>query len=332
MSIFRKIESLGDCYLTFDVAEIFYLTGFRPSFGVCVADKFGNVELYVDSRYILSAKKKAKAACKPFKSLKDIKAALKERRVIVDPTKLKASTLKEISELTLILKEHFLDEFRAVKRQDEIALIAKAVSVAEMSFKLVRHKLKEGITEKEFRGILLKQMFELGADGEAFPTIVASGWASAVPHWQPSDKEIKSGESVVVDFGVVYRGYVSDLTRTVLINADSELKNIYDIVYKAQKKAIAKVAPGVAARSVDEAARKYIESAGYGEFFVHSTGHGLGIDVHEPPTLSPKSDEVLRSGNVITVEPGIYLPQKGGVRIEDDVLVSSDGAFVISDL
>ena len=174
-------------------------------------------------------------------------------------------------------------------------------------------------------------MLSNGADGEAFPTIVASGKKSAIPHWQTSDKEIADGECVIVDFGVSYRGYVSDITRTFFIGKPSkELINIYDMVLEAQRIGISSLSSGKAAFEVDLSVRNYLKSKGYGDYFLHSTGHGIGIEVHEKPTISAKSKEILKNRSVVTVEPGIYIPELGGVRIEDDCLVVEDGSFTIS--
>ncbi|MEO2066394.1 MAG: M24 family metallopeptidase, partial [Desulfurobacteriaceae bacterium] len=195
------------------------------------------------------------------------------------------------------------------------------------------HLLKPGTTEMEFRRALIDAFFKFGGGGEAFPTIVASGRNSAVPHWETGNREIKDGDIVIVDFGTVYSGYVSDITRTFLIgNVSSEARKIYDAVLEAQKLGIEELRAGKSCAEVDLKVRKFLEKKGYGEFFTHSLGHGIGVEVHEAPTLSKRSTEILKEGNVVTVEPGVYIPEIGGVRIEDDCLITENGTFVISNL
>jgi len=328
----------GDCYVTFDSAENFYLTGFRSSFGISVVSVKGDAFFITDGRYLERAKKEIKG----FKLIKweswdGFRNFLKGeglRKLIVDPLRLKLSVYGELSsDFEVILEKGFLSEFRAVKTEREISLITRAIQIAELSLRSVLHLLKPGITEIEFRKELITAFFRFGGEGEAFTTIVASGEGSAIPHWETSRREIKDGDVVVVDFGTVYGGYVSDITRTFLVgNVPSEMKRIYEVVREAQSIGIKTLKAGKSCREVEEAVRRYIESKGYGEFFVHSTGHGIGIEVHEAPTLSLKSNEILKKNMVVTVEPGIYIPELGGVRIEDDCLVLEEGAFVISQL
>jgi Xaa-Pro aminopeptidase len=184
-----------------------------------------------------------------------------------------------------------------------------------------------GIREYEVAAEIEYAMRKQGSSGTAFETIVASGVYSAFPHGCCSDRKIREGDLVVVDVGATYKSYRSDMTRTFVAGNPSEKqKKLYQIVKKAQEKAFEAVKPNVKAADVDAAARKIIADAGYGDCFVHNLGHGVGLEVHEPPTLSPDSKDVLAAGNVVTVEPGIYLVGYGGVRIEDAVLVQRNGA------
>ena len=334
-----KVASLGgDCYVTFNSAENFYLTGFRSSFGISVVSEKGDSFFITDGRYLERAEKEVRGfKVVKWESWDKLREFLKEngfKRLVVDPDRLKLSTYKELSSVFEIVEEKgFLNEFRAVKTEREISLLTRAVQIAELSLKSVLHLLKPGITEAEFRKELITAFFKFGGEGEAFATIVASGEGSSIPHWETSGREIEDGDVVVVDFGTVYGGYVSDITRTFLIgNVPSEMKRIYEVVREAQEVGIKALSAGKSCREVDEAVRSYIESKGYGEFFVHSTGHGIGVEVHESPTLSRRSNEILKKNMVVTVEPGIYIPELGGVRIEDDCLVLEDGAFVISQL
>jgi Xaa-Pro dipeptidase len=184
-----------------------------------------------------------------------------------------------------------------------------------------------GVKEYEVAAEIEYAMRKQGSSGTAFETIVASGSYSAFPHGGCSDREIRKGDLVVVDIGATYKFYRSDMTRTLVAGKPSEKqKKLYQIVKTAQDKAFEALKPNVKAKDVDAAARKIIADAGFGECFVHSLGHGVGLEVHEPPTLSPESKEVLAVGNVVTVEPGIYLVGYGGIRIEDTVLVQRSGA------
>ena len=334
-----KVTSLGgDCYVTFDSSENFYLTGFRSSFGVCVVSVKGDAFFITDGRYLERAKREVKGfRVIKWESWDKLRNFLKEnglRKLVVDPHRLKLSTYGELSSgFEVILEKAFLSEFRAVKTEREISLITRAVQIAELSLRSVLHLLKPGITEIEFRKELITAFFRFGGEGEAFTTIVASGKGSAIPHWETSRREIKDGDVVVVDFGTVYGGYVSDITRTFLIgNVPSEIKRIYEVVREAQSIGNKTLKAGKSCREVDEAVSSNLERKGYGENIVRSTGHGIGIEVHEAPTLSSKSNEILKKNMVVTVEPGIYVPELGGVRIEDDCLVLEDGVFVISQL
>jgi Xaa-Pro aminopeptidase len=187
-------------------------------------------------------------------------------------------------------------------------------------------EIRPGMTEKEVALRLEVIMREHGATSSSFDTIVASGWRSALPHGVASDKVIEKGDLVTLDFGAYYQGYASDITRTVMMGKPTaKQKEIYQIVLEANKKAIAGVQPGKTGKEVDAIARNYIKEHGYGEYFGHSTGHGLGMEVHEKPLVSTRGEEALVPGMVITIEPGIYIPDLGGVRIEDDLIVTESG-------
>jgi Xaa-Pro aminopeptidase len=176
-------------------------------------------------------------------------------------------------------------------------------------------------------------MRQHGADGPAFETIVAAGATASLPHYRPGNRRIRSDQAVLVDWGAVVGGYRSDLTRVFFTGTiPPKIKTIYPVVLKAQQSAIAAIRPGVHGSTVDAAAREIIGKGGYGEQFLHGTGHGVGLDIHEGPTLGRTARTPLRAGMIVTVEPGIYLPRIGGVRIEDDVLVTSDGARRVTSL
>jgi len=222
--------------------------------------------------------------------------------------------------------EPALSALRSVKDAAEIAAMERAIAVAEKALKRIASRIKIGLTERQIAAMLTQELLASGADSIAFGPIVCGGPNSASPHAAPGDRAIRPGDLLVVDWGVYVDGYPSDLTRTFAVGEiDDELRHIYDVVLAANEAARAAVRPGVTGQQVDRAARDVIEDAGYGEYFIHRTGHGLGLEVHEPPDMSPVNDAPIVAGNVFTIEPGIYLPGRGGVRIEDNVVATADG-------
>ena len=232
---------------------------------------------------------------------------------------------KELPDRTWVPTE--LDSLRIIKDEAEIELIKKAVSISDQAFTEVLSVIKAGMTEIEVAAELEYQMRKSGSERPAFPTIVASGVRGSLPHGTASDKIIQEGELVTMDFGAVYRGYHSDITRTVCVGkASQKQKELYHIVLDAQLNGLATVCAGKQNNAVDMAARYVITQHGYAENFGHGLGHGVGLEIHEWPRLSPKAEPmVLESGMVVTVEPGIYIPGFGGIRIEDTVVVTSNG-------
>ncbi|MEM0313492.1 MAG: Xaa-Pro peptidase family protein [Candidatus Bathyarchaeia archaeon] len=221
---------------------------------------------------------------------------------------------------------------RRIKAAEELELMRKAAELACEGMKTAREVLSPGMREYEVAAEIEYAMRRRGSWGTAFETIVASGVRSAYPHGGCVDRKIEAGDLVVIDIGASYCHYRSDMTRTFVAGEPSEKqKQIYDLVRTAQEKAIMSIKPGVKASDVDAAARTVIEKAGYGENFVHGLGHGVGLEVHEPPTLSPQSIDKLERGNVVTVEPGIYIVGFGGIRIEDMVLVNEFSAEKLTD-
>lgn len=333
--ILEKLNDERRGFLSFDQKENFYLTGLNSSFSVVVVTGKGKTFLLTDGRYIERAKKEVKNyEILEWKGWDEFNSFLREEaeEYVIDPSRVKLSTLRKLK-VKVKEEEGFLREVRSVKTHEEISLISRAVQIAEISLKSVLHLLKPGITEIEFRRELLSAFFKFGGNGEAFPTIVAFGKDSAVPHWETGRKELKDGDVVIVDFGTEYKGYVSDITRTFLVgNVPFELKEIYGAVREAQELGIGELKAGKPCREVDLKVREFLKDKGLSDYFTHSLGHGIGVEVHEFPTLSRNSNEILKEGNVVTVEPGVYVPELGGVRIEDDCLVTEDGAFVISQL
>ncbi|SMC59158.1 M24 family metallopeptidase [Sporomusa malonica] len=224
-----------------------------------------------------------------------------------------------------------LDTLRMVKDPQELVVLTKAVEIADSAFNQVIKILKPGLTELELALELEYQMRKLGAEKTAFDTIVASGVRGALPHGKASNKVIEVGDFVTMDFGAVYQGYHSDMTRTVVIGkANDKQRTIYNIVLSAQLAGVNAVKAGKRGKEVDQIARQVITDAGYGEYFGHGLGHGVGLFIHEDPRLSPAGDIELAEGMVVSVEPGIYLPGWGGVRIEDLVVVSAAGCTILT--
>lgn len=219
-----------------------------------------------------------------------------------------------------------IEKLRLIKTDAEIKILKVAADIADAAFKHILDFVRPGKTELEVSNELEFFMRKAGATSSSFDTIVASGHRSALPHGVASDKVIEAGDFVTMDYGAYYNGYVSDITRTVAVGEpDEKLKEIYEIVLEAQLVGMAGIKPGMTGKEADALTRDYITEKGYGEYFGHSTGHGIGLEVHEGPSLSLKSEVILETGMVVTCEPGIYIPGLGGVRIEDDALLTENG-------
>ncbi|MCR5485363.1 MAG: aminopeptidase P family protein [Clostridiales bacterium] len=335
----RKMpEALDGIFITSE-CNIFYLTGFECDAAVMLISRNGSV-FFTDSRYIEAARKKIK--CCEIENTTEIKTRLNEYCKKWDIKRLGAEagriTVADANKYLNMLEgvefvfgkttDSFISSFRSVKTGEEIKLINEAQGLAEFAFDHIKAYIEVGMTEREVQLELDHFMLKNGADDLSFKTIVVSGKNSSMPHGVPSDKKIEKGDLITLDFGAVIKGYHSDMTRTVAaVRFGDREKEIYEIVRRAQEKALAAVKPGMLCRDIDYIARKVIEDAGYGEYFGHSLGHGVGVEIHEEPSVGPKSEAVLEVGNVITIEPGIYIPGEFGVRIEDMVAVSEDGCY-----
>ncbi|HJB12458.1 MAG TPA: Xaa-Pro peptidase family protein [Candidatus Oscillibacter excrementigallinarum] len=226
----------------------------------------------------------------------------------------------------LVPAADLLAELRAVKDPEELEIMISAQRIAEKALADILNEIRPGVTEKEIAARLQYLMLHYGAEDKSFDPIVVSGPNGSLPHGVPSGKVIQAGEFVTMDFGCVYHGYCSDMTRTVAVGSvTEEMQQVYDTVLRAQKAGIAAARAGAAGRAVDGAARDIIEQAGYGPYFGHSFGHGVGVEIHEGPNATPSNDKPLPAGAVISAEPGIYLPGKLGVRIEDVLYLTEDG-------
>ena len=222
-----------------------------------------------------------------------------------------------------------VEELRVIKDEEEIEILERAFQIAQNAYGQAVKQVRSGMTEGEVAGILEFELRKAGGQGLAFETIVASGPRSSLPHASSTAREIESDEFVLLDFGLRYQGYCSDLTRIHLLS-DAQAPDIYQVVHEAQEAALALIEPGVLSSEIDAAARGVISQHGFGEYFGHSTGHGLGLDIHELPRISTLRPGEIQKGMAFTIEPGIYLPGQYGVRIEDAVVVTQNGYQLLS--
>ncbi|WP_342598374.1 aminopeptidase P family protein [Psychrobacillus sp. FSL H8-0483] len=311
-----------------------YMTGFTGTAGVAIVSKQDAVFI-TDFRYT----EQAASQIKDFRIVQHTKTLIEE--VANQVSELGIHSLgfekddvayssfemyKQAISADLVPLSGLVEKIRLIKTEEEISIIKAACRIADEAYEHIVTYIKPGMTELQVSNELEFFMRKRGATSSSFDTIVASGIRSALPHGVATDKVIEEGDFVTLDFGAVYNGYISDTTRTVAVGEPTELlKEIYQVVLDAQLLALEKVKPGMTGKEADAIARDYIASKGYGEAFGHSLGHGIGLEVHEGPGLSFRSDVVLEPGMVITIEPGIYLPNIGGVRIEDDALVTENG-------
>lgn len=333
------ISEKDNAVLLTNEVNIGYFSGFFHSEGYLLVTQ-NQAYLFVDFRYIEAAQKKS-SGCNVvmFKNIReDLHAVL-----LAEGIKNLSFESENISVLRFeSFKKFFaekgvdcfadnklcdtINEIRIIKDETELDKIQTAQNIAEKAYLETLNYLKPGVTEKEISARLDYLMNIYGAECKSFDLITITGKKTSLPHGVPSDCVVKEGDFFTIDFGAVYEGYHSDTTRTVAVKSvTDEMKEIYDIVLKAQLSALEKVKAGVKCCEIDKTARDIITSAGYGEYFGHSTGHGVGLDIHEAPAVSTRGEVVLKSGMVITDEPGIYLPNKFGVRIEDMLCVTEDG-------
>ena len=332
-----KDKGAGVCALIISPENRKYFTEFESSDGFLLVSADRAVFI-TDGRYIEAAEKQI-SACEVTllgKTYPQIAEFLKEmncRHLLVESTRMTVSTynslkgvLKNISISTDTTLDTIINSLRSIKTRNEVESIMKAQRIAEDAFEHILKFIKVGMTEKEIALELDFFMLRNGGEGLSFETIAVSGANSSMPHGVPSNKKIEKGDFITLDFGTIINGYHSDMTRTVAVGfATDEMKNVYDTVLKAQNNCLANIRSGINCKDGDEFARSIIRDAGFGQYFTHSTGHGVGVEIHEFPNLSPASDSILQVGNIVTVEPGIYIPEKFGVRIEDMALITENG-------
>jgi Xaa-Pro aminopeptidase len=337
----KMAEAQIPALLVSQMDNVRWMTGFTGSNGFVMLT--ADTALFAtDSRYIVQAAKECIGF--EFKLLEtsapeEITAILAESghpRIGFESSSVNYALYQSYREklddkIELVPVKRLVDDLRMVKDAGEIELIQEACHIADKVFDFILPQIKPGVTERE---LMLEMEWHIRKDcgaEVAFDTIVASGPRSALPHGKAADRVLTKGDFVTFDFGARVNGYCSDITRTVLLGepTDEQLK-VYQTVLDAENKTIEGLVPGAAGKDVDAIARSYIEDAGYGDYFGHGAGHSLGRAVHDGPGLSIKSEVTIAAGMVITVEPGIYIPDWGGVRIEDDVLVTEDGPRVLT--
>src|SRR3989344_1173153 len=343
-----------DGFIVTNPVNIFYLTNFRGispterEASLIVTTKMTTLicpKLYqVEALKLSSAKLKIKIADERnhmFDAVKQL--LLKAKAVGFEETDLKFSEFrhfkKELKGKKLIAQKNLIEEMRAVKRDDEINKIERAQEVSQKAFLEIVKTIKAGQREAEIAEKLAKIIKNLGGEGLAFESIIASGKNAAVPHHVTGRKKIKTGEVLLFDFGAKYKDYCADLSRTVLIGkVTDDIKNIYDLVQQSQKEAIKKIAHGVKAHRIHDHTVNIFKKQNLHDYFLHGLGHGIGLEVHEAPHLRPRhkdkksEDEILKEGMVFSVEPGLYFPKWGGVRIEDLVTIKGGKTRVLGKL
>lgn len=328
-----------DAILFWSLENIRYLCGFSGSDGVLIIT--GHERTFLsDSRYEEQARGEVRdAAFKKYKQkiegIARFLQGLRVKRVGFESAAMPYESYQKLREklarVSFVPLSREIAGLRARKNLEERGKIRRAIRIATESFVDASSRFKPGVRERTAAEFLECRMRRRGADKTAFDTIVASGPRAALPHGAASEKRMGRKEMVVVDFGARFQGYHSDETKTVILGKPgAEQRRIYDTVRRAQEKAVRAIRPGVSARHIDGAAREVIGRAGYGKFFGHGTGHGVGLAVHEEPLISPRGRGVVEEGMVFTVEPGIYIPGWGGVRLEDMVLVTSRGCEVLT--
>lgn len=317
-----------------------YMTGFTGTSGYVLVTP-DRAYLLTDFRYMSQAAQQAAGYeivehwPKPMETVKELLASLRINRLGFEQNDLKygvyVSYREDLTGVELVPTADVVEKLRMFKDEAELAIMQEAADLADRTFTHILPFLKPGVSERDIALEMEFFMRKNGASSTSFDTIIASGERSALPHGVASDKKIGANEFVKLDFGALYKGYCSDITRTVVVGKPTEKhKEIYNIVLEAQLHCLEHLKPGMTGKEGDALAREVIVKAGYGDRFGHGTGHSLGLEIHESPRLSPQCDTVLEPGMTMTVEPGIYLPGFGGVRIEDDVVFTNDGIRILT--
>jgi len=332
-----------DAILLTSAANIFYLTGFlfgdpNTQEAVAIVNKNKSPVIFMPAMFQDQAKKvfsniKVKICNQKNRLFPTLVKHLKDKRIGFEPYNLTVGQYNRLRQkkISLISLSKKFTNLRQQKEKQELEKIKKAVEITDKTFEMVIKNIKPGKTEREIAALVKQSMENLGADREAFPAIVASGKNSAIPHHQPTNKKIKSKEIVLVDMGAKKDGYNSDMTRTIFIGKPStEFIKKYKIVKKAQENAIKNAKPKMKGDEIDQLVREIFKKEGVEKHFLHTTGHGIGVLPHEAPSLAPKSKDKVSIDSVVTIEPGLYWPGWGGIRIEDLTVMTKSGLEIIS--
>jgi len=334
-------EDLEHPFLVTEREDLFYLLGFQGSTGFLLVFPDKTPVFFCDGRYATQAKEEIKleVEIQEFRDeiTKNIKEAVSgngyQKLLVEDSLKIRFYELLKNQGLEVAPVSSPSRQMRMIKDEEEIEEIKKAVRISEEALKKVRSLFREGVKEKDMALELDYQMRLLGGEETAFPTIVAGGKRSALPHARPSSYSFKDNDWAIVDWGARVNGYCADLTRVIAIGeVDSRFYQLLRIVEKAQQLAETIIKEGVKAKEVDKVVRSFFKEEKVEEYFNHSLGHGVGIEIHEGPRLGPKSEDILKKGMVVTVEPGIYFPDWGGIRLENLVVVQEEGNKILDSL
>ena len=334
--LLAKLNDIGyDGFYITNLTNIRYLTGFTGSSAVLIIID-GLSYFFTDGRYIKQSSEQVKNSNITIINSSYFNAINKKKilqgnnlRIGFESNDISFSNYNALkNNLPNINWEptnFIIENIAAIKDKDEIVSLKTAIEITDYVFEKIISEIKPGVTEK-YISAKISYLFKInGAEGDSYESIIAGGPRSALPHARPTDRKFKAGDFIVMDFGALYNGYHADMTRTLLIGpATKKHQEIYDIVLKAQLNGINTAKAGISCASVDQACRSIIENHGYADFFNHSTGHGIGLEVHTLPRIHKSNNQLLEINHVITIEPGIYLPDWGGVRIEDDCLILED--------
>ncbi|MFI6905434.1 M24 family metallopeptidase [Nonomuraea sp. NPDC050394] len=312
--------------LVSSLVNVRYLTGLDSSNAAVLVREDGSATLATDSRYIEMTRDLGVEVVET----PDTAGALAAPGTGIEAAHMSVATFRRLGE-GLVPLEPLVELLRTVKDEEEIELLRMACAISDQAFSDISENIRPGATERHVARVLEHRMIELGADKVAFESIVAAGTNGAVPHHTPTDRELRKGDLVTLDFGANYRGYHADMTRTVSLGEPAAWqREIYDLVAAAQKAGREALAPGATAKEIDSAARGVIAEAGHAGHFRHGLGHGVGLEIHEEPFLGPARTGRLEDRVPITVEPGVYLPGQGGVRIEDTLVTRVGGPELLT--
>ncbi len=330
-----------DAMLVRSPSNLRYISGYSGSNGLAYITR-EKAWFFTDFRYKTQAAAEVRDMQVFVPQKKDLYAAMQDCNCIKPDTRIgfegNRLSYAEYNKVTKLFPgavyrdmSMLLEKLASVKDEEELDYLREAARITDAAFNELLDKIKPGISERRLDAILSFIMKTQGSEKDSFDTIVASGINGAKPHHKTSEKKLQKNEFVTIDFGAMYNGYHADVTRTVCIGkASDKQRKIYDIVLEAQLKALEELRAGRSGKTIDAVARDHIASKGYGEYFGHGLGHGLGLEVHAEPRLSPKYEEALMKNQVVTVEPGIYIPGWGGVRIEDNAIIGENGCTNIT--